>query len=113
MAPIHTIPFDAINSTAPYEQVHGWVSEPSGRGTASLLRSCIFVIFLCSWSALHVNIPSRRWSPSKRIFYKLLWTLVTILTPEFVFMLAIIESFSTRVLMRWSRDWPESFSQVR
>jgi hypothetical protein len=40
-------------------RVRGWISEPSGRGTASLLYNCLITIFLCVWSATHSNIPER------------------------------------------------------
>jgi len=35
----------------------GWVSDPNGRGTLSLIISCVVTFTLCVWSALHVNVP--------------------------------------------------------
>ena len=37
--------------------VHGWTPEPSGRGTWSILWSCLATIFICVWSALHLDGP--------------------------------------------------------
>lgn len=39
--------------------VHGWVPEPQGRGTLSLLYSCLATILLCTWSVLHLQVPKR------------------------------------------------------
>ena len=102
-----------MNETAPYEHVYGWISEPKGRGTASLLSSCLLTIFLCTWSALHINIPSSKSTLSERFFYKLRLTLVAIIAPEFIVGVALGEFFSVRDLMRLSRHWPENISKVR
>lgn len=40
--------------------VHGWQPEPSGRGTWSIVWSCLTTILLCTWSALHLPVPD--WS---------------------------------------------------
>ena len=37
--------------------VHGWQPEPSGRGTWSIVWSCLTTVLLCSWSALHLPVP--------------------------------------------------------
>jgi hypothetical protein len=34
----------------------GWVAEPEGRGTAGLLYSCLFTIFLSTWTAYHPGV---------------------------------------------------------
>ena len=43
-----------VNSTV---ATVGWVPEPQGRGTTGLLWSCFATIFLCTWSAIHPNLP--------------------------------------------------------
>lgn len=43
-----------MNATA--ERV-GWVAEPTGRGTFGLIVSCATTIFLCTYSAVHLNLP--------------------------------------------------------
>lgn len=35
----------------------GFTSDPNGRGTPSLLLSCLLTLVLCVWSALHLNVP--------------------------------------------------------
>jgi hypothetical protein len=34
-----------------------WQPEPRGRGTLSVLWSCILTMTLCVWTALHLNVP--------------------------------------------------------
>ena len=37
--------------------IHGWVPEPQGRGTWSILWSCLVTISLCTWSAVYMSVP--------------------------------------------------------
>ncbi|KAF2488631.1 hypothetical protein BU16DRAFT_520362 [Lophium mytilinum] len=80
-----------MNST-----VHGWRSEPDGRGTASLLWSCIFTIFICTWSIIHIDVPhpDRGWLfvPLEKCFY----LGVGLVAPEIMSVLAIDDFFDTR-----------------
>jgi hypothetical protein len=69
--------------------IRGWVPQPNGRGTFDLLVSCGVTIFLCGWSSICVNVPAvdpGRWD----IFWDK-WHMfcLSILGPEFVFMLAL------------------------
>lgn len=60
-----------------------WVANPSGRGTWDLLYSCTFTIFLCVYTAIHLNVPPQE---SKFFFWlrKSKWVLVAIFAPEIV-----------------------------
>lgn len=79
------------NETAAAPQ---WHSESNQRGTFSILLSCLVTLFLCVWTALHINIvpPLDRgkqltppsWIFSKRIWIKSGWLLLGIFTPEIV-----------------------------
>jgi hypothetical protein len=35
-----------------------WVADPAGRGTWSLLYSCLFTLLLCVYIVIHINVPS-------------------------------------------------------
>ena len=37
----------------------GWRSEPDGRGTWSILWTCLVTIFLCTWSSLHLSVKDQ------------------------------------------------------
>ncbi|OQV01307.1 hypothetical protein CLAIMM_06688, partial [Cladophialophora immunda] len=69
--------------------VRGWVSQPNGRGTFDLVLSCAVTVFLCSWSSIWVNVP--RSDHSKRELFWDKWHMVclSMLGPEFIFMLAL------------------------
>jgi hypothetical protein len=60
-----------------------WVSEPNGRGTYSILSTCVITLGLCVWSALHLNIPAAG-QEHKQKWRKLLWLFVGIFAPEIV-----------------------------
>jgi len=91
-------------------RVHGWISEPSGRGTASLLYTCLITIFLCVWSAMHISIPARHTSWMKNFFYKVKLAVLAIIAPEAVFAFAIRSYFWIREALD---ELPTSFFEVR
>lgn len=65
-----------------------WVSEPDGRGTWGLTQSCILTVFLCVYSAIHLNIRPQetgRKSWIRRITISLLASVV----PEYFIVSAI------------------------
>ncbi|KAN0076495.1 hypothetical protein V8E54_006637 [Elaphomyces granulatus] len=84
-----------MNRTIPDEsgRVHGWISEPSGRGTASLLYTCLITIFLCVWSAMHIPVPARHTSRTENFFYKVGIAALAIIAPEVVFVNVITSYF--------------------
>ena len=87
-----------MNRTIPDEsgRVHGWISEPSGRGTASLLYTCLITIFLCVWSAMHVPVPARHTSWMENFFYKVGLTTLAFIAPEAIFLGAFNSYFWVR-----------------
>jgi hypothetical protein len=95
---VRNVGFDIMNRTIPDEsgRVHGWISEPSGRGTASLLYTCLITIFLCAWSAMHTPIPARHTSWMENFFYKAGFAAFAIIAPEIVFLEAIRSYFFVR-----------------
>jgi hypothetical protein len=101
-----------MNRTIPDEsgRVHGWISEPSGRGTASLLYTCLITIFLCVWSAMHIPVPARHTSWMENFFYKVKLAVLAIIAPEVVFLFAIDSYFSIREALD---ELPSSLLEVR
>lgn len=82
---------------------HGWAPEPSGRGTWSILWSCLATIFICTWSALHLDVPKKhgRWY---LFFRKLGWMLIAATAPEIVLYNAADNFFESRDLLRHLRN---------
>ena len=35
---------------------HAWVDEPNGRGTWGLIQTCLVTLFLCTYTAIHLNV---------------------------------------------------------
>ena len=62
----------------------GYVADPSGRGTTSLVLSCLLTLFLCVWSALHLNVPAQSENQCRRILRNLRWIIIGIYAPELV-----------------------------
>ena len=78
----------------------GWVSDPNGRGTVTLLASCLLTLGLCVWSAMHLNIPPRRMPALQLGLLYLKWSLVGALGPELVVFTAWRQLNSARALRK-------------
>lgn len=83
----------------------GWTSEPDGRGTLSILWSCSFTMFLCSWSILFLNVPSPNDTQFQVFRRKLYMTTLSFLGPEFIFQIALGQWVSARQSVREFEPW--------
>jgi hypothetical protein len=63
------------------QRLVGWVLESPGRGTLSLIVSCLFTTFLCTWALIHPRVTRK---PSRRIAHKVALFLKAIVAPEFI-----------------------------
>ncbi|KAL8698518.1 MAG: hypothetical protein Q9201_006528 [Fulgogasparrea decipioides] len=79
-----------------------WVPEPNGRGTWSLLSTCIVTISLCVWSAVHLNIPQHQ-KPHSQYWRKWKWLLLGLFAPELVAYVAWQQWQEARSLQRHVR----------
>ena len=79
---------------------HGWMPEPQGRGTWSILWSCLATIFICTWSALHLDVPKHHgvWY---LLFRKLGWMLIASTAPEVVLFNTADNFFEARDLSNY------------
>lgn len=104
LAPLLAIAVCILNVHARDETLlHGWVSEPPGRGTWSILWSCLVTIFICTWSALHLNVPKKhgRWY---LIFRKIGGMLIAATAPEFVLFTSADNFIDARDLLKHLRN---------
>ena len=76
-----------------------WVGEPSRRGTFSLLLSCFTTLFLCVWTALRLNIPSKT-SKWLSFLQQIGYMVVAMLFPELVLYQAWSQYWAARTLMQ-------------
>jgi hypothetical protein len=75
-----------MNSTT---DIVGWAPEPQGRGTIGLLWSCFATIFLCTWNAIHPNLPGLNESKFDIVRRRIGYVLVCLLAPEYSATLAL------------------------
>lgn len=59
----------------------GWVLESPGRGTLSLILSCLTTIFLCTWVVIHARVYKH---PLLRGLHKFTLFFKAIIAPEFI-----------------------------
>ncbi|KAF1981853.1 hypothetical protein K402DRAFT_218482 [Aulographum hederae CBS 113979] len=95
-----------VNCTLPPPGLdYRYVSGPNTRGTLDILWSCLSVLFLCTWSVLHLNVPvqsvpsgwKQKCAKSLYLFTrKLLWVLLAIMFPEIVFGKAVNDYFAAK-----------------
>jgi hypothetical protein len=83
------------NTTKPS---YSWVEEPNQRGTFGILSFCLSTMTICVWSTVHIDIPNTRHSSTRSYLYHALWTLITLIAPEFLLYLAINESIQAHTL---------------
>jgi hypothetical protein len=92
----------AANTPKVNETRLGWVAEPDGRGSMGILLSCMVIIGLCVWTALHLNVEpismrdNNNLKPPPNIAGKCLWAFIALNTPEFVSAVALHQYFTTR-----------------
>jgi hypothetical protein len=69
----------------------GWVKEPQGRGTLGLVWSCLATIFICTWSALHSNIPARNAKTLDRMARQAGYVVMGLFAPEWLTLHALFD----------------------
>ena len=92
-----------------------YVSGPNTRSTLSILWNCLSIIFLCTWTIQHLNVPAIR--PEVKGFWRKLWQhildskikakwmIMTILIPEYLVGRALGEWLAARDMTattKWS-----------
>ena len=62
--------------------VSGLVQEPDGRGTLSIIWSCLAVLLLNTWTVLHLNVSPPSWGPWRRYIHKTKWWIICLVCPD-------------------------------
>ena len=81
-----------------------WVSEPATRGTYGILSLCLSTMLISVWSALHLDIPTKRLSSWKKIGRSLYWIMMGLLCPEIILYNAICQLWWARRLAKLMSD---------
>ncbi|KAK7972231.1 hypothetical protein PG988_006365 [Apiospora saccharicola] len=82
----------------------GYVNDPDGRGTPSLIISCLLTLVLCVWSALHLNVPSQHATRLDIFLLNLRWVIAGLYSPELVVFAAWRQWSSARILQKLVED---------
>ena len=62
-----------------------WQPEPgNGRGTWTILSTCIITLSLCVYTALHLNMPAHKSSAASLIGMKVVYVVFGLLAPELI-----------------------------
>ncbi|ORY14270.1 hypothetical protein BCR34DRAFT_237540 [Clohesyomyces aquaticus] len=88
-----------VNTTDVHGRV-GWVSEPVTRGTASLVYSCISTIIICTWSALHLNVPGVKDSTMTIFLRKVKYFAIAFVAPEYAAWVAYTQYIHTQQISK-------------
>src|SRR5277367_5627045 len=75
-----------------------YVSNPSGRGTLSLLFSSVSTLFLCAWTAIHLNIFRVGTAWWTRLKCKMILSVICIVAPEVIIFRALVQFMDVRSL---------------
>lgn len=91
-------------------QLEGWISQPNGRGTFDIIWSSLFTIFLCTWTSLHLNVPTLKEHYWQQCTRKFRWMVQAIMAPEFIVAFATGQKVEARrSIEMWKRsgynDW--------
>ncbi len=73
------------------EKLVDWTSSPNARGTIDIIWSCLFVVFLSTWTTLHNNVPPVKKGRLWRLRNQALLMGVGLIAPEYVATIAFTE----------------------
>ena len=82
----------------------GWVTDPDGRGTLTLLMTCLVTLGLCVWSAVHLSIPKRDETSFQHTLQYVKWSIMGIFGPELLVFAAWRQYISAQALLREVED---------
>jgi hypothetical protein len=61
-----------------------WAPEPQERGTIGLVWSCFATIFICTWSAIHPNLPEIDESFFSVLERRITYLVAGLIAPEYI-----------------------------
>ena len=74
--------------------------EPNYRGNFGIISLCFSALIVCTWNTLHFNIPTRRYSDTRRFFLHVSWMILALLAPELLVYLSINERISAYIVVK-------------
>jgi hypothetical protein len=87
---------DPVSTSGPEVEKLGYFSAPNYRGTLDILWSCLFTIFLCCWTAIHVDIPPPGSPWQQQYLDRTICLLIGTIAPEIFIYIAFFERMGVR-----------------
>lgn len=84
--------------------VSGWVQDPDGRGTFTILSSCIITLSLCVYTSIHLIVRPYKQTETQSWIETTKWVLFGILAPELMVFVVWRQFMSARALDRIVRN---------
>lgn len=82
-----------------------WVPNPTTRGTANILVTCLLTLLLCIWKAVHLNLPEYGRPTFCYLEYqtwrKIGWLFTSLIAPELVVYVAWSQLLQARTLANY------------
>jgi hypothetical protein len=91
-----SLTFEHYNATS--DPLVGYTQSPNGRGTLTILFSCLLTLSLCVWSAVHLDLPRHGEGSTQYTWRYLKWSLLGVFGPELLIWIAWRQYISARCL---------------
>ena len=92
--------FQPAVATTNTTSVSGWVDDPDGRGTFTIVSSCVLTLSLCVYTAIHLNVRHYSVTELQSWIETAKWVVFGILAPELVVFVAWRQYLSATALDR-------------
>lgn len=100
--------FHTVVATNNSTIVSGWVDDPDGRGTFTIVSSCVLTLSLCVYTAIHLNVRPHGTTELQSWVETTKWVIFAILAPELVVFVAWRQYVSATALNRIVKELQES-----
>ena len=87
--------------------VTGWVDDPNGRGTFTIVSSCVLTLSLCVYTSMHLNVRPHGRTELQAWIETTKWVVFGILAPELLVYVAWRQYVSAMALDRIVRELQE------
>ena len=92
--------FHLVSASNDTTIIDGWVDDPDGRGTFTIISSCVLTLTLCVYTAIHLNVRRYKTTELQAWVETLRWVFFGVLAPELVVFVAWRQYVSALALNR-------------
>lgn len=94
----------ALHTNDDKTETIGWQSDPNGRGTFTLVSSCVLTLIICVYSAMHLNVTPHGGSGLQFWWRNIRWALAGIFAPDLVVFITWKQYLSARAIVKRSQN---------